>query len=669
MKLLDAIKAASLKQENIAVKELKTPWTDQVTPANAWQEYPRPQMVRNSYINLNGLWDYAIVDGIPTCCQSAAASALQVSPLDPSSLPVWQGQILVPFSPEAPLSGVKRQLMPGQTLCYQRTFEISESADNRDSVASAETTDSSTSNGHLLLHFGAVDQRCQVYVNGQPVGDHEGGYLPFSLDITDAIHTGTNTLHVFCQDDSDTSYHTRGKQMIKRGGMFYTAQSGIWQTVWMEWVPATYIAGLRLTPEYDENQIRVSIQRNHIAAPSVIYRAQVTSKGKLIAGLTTESTDFSLVIPDFVPWTPETPYLYDLSLELCDAADPTRVIDRVESYFAMRCVTVEQDKNGIARLCLNHTPYFQHGLLDQGYWPDGLLTAPCDEAYIYDIQTMKDAGFNMLRKHCKLEPLRWYYHCDRLGMLVWQDITNGGSSYDMFHVCYRPTVLPFTANGAYDRVKGTGRTDPASHDEWYRECQTTIEHLYNCPSIVSWVVFNEGWGQFDTEKATAFAKSLDHTRTFDQASGWFDHQGGDMKSVHNYFRKLVCPPTNTANQDTADQAVASHLVSDAATSSAPTATATSRGANLCGLRAAVISEYGGLALPLPGHITTDQVYGYKNLKSTEEFQTRFQAMMKHILSLEADGLSAAVYTQVSDIEDEVNGLLTYDRKVNKVTGK
>lgn len=665
MKLLDAIKAASLKQENIAVKELKTPWTHQVTSDNVWQEYPRPQMVRNNYINLNGLWDYAILDHIPSYCQPQA----EATSLEPSLLPDWQGQILVPFSPEAPLSGVKRQLMPGQTLCYQRTFEISENVDNTESATYRETGD------HLLLHFGAVDQRCRVYVNDQHVGDHEGGYLPFTLDITPAIQPGTNTLLVFCQDDSDTSYHTRGKQMIKRGGMFYTAQSGIWQTVWMEWVPAAYIADLRLTPEYDDSQIHISIQLGNItvsasAAESsasvtsdmtpVIYRAQVTSKGKLIAGLSTESSDFSLVIPDFVPWTPETPYLYDLTLEMYDAADPTRVIDRVESYFAMRCVTVEQDEKGIARLCLNHKPYFQHGLLDQGYWPDGLLTAPCDEAYIYDIQTMKDAGFNMLRKHCKLEPLRWYYHCDRLGMLVWQDITNGGSSYDMFHVCYRPTILPFTADGAYDRVKGTGRMDPASHDEWYRECETTIRHLYNCPSIVSWVVFNEGWGQFDTEKATAFAKSLDHTRTFDQASGWFDHQGGDMKSVHNYFRKLVCPPTNTASQDLADQAVVSHPVSGTG--------ATSRGANRCGLRAAVISEYGGLALPLPGHITTDQVYGYKNLKSSEEFQTRFQAMMNHILSLEADGLSAAVYTQVSDIEDEVNGLLTYDRKVNKTKG-
>ena len=628
MKIIDAIKTVCLKQENIAVKELKTPWTDQITAANAWQEYPRPQMVRDSYLNLNGLWDYAITDGpVPT----------------PAALPDWQGQILVPFSPEAPLSGVRRQLMPGQTLSYQRTFTLTKDSDP-----------ALPSGAHLLLHFGAVDQRCQVYVNGQKLGEHEGGYLPFSLDITAALQDGTNTLHVFCQDDSDTSYHTRGKQMIKRGGMFYTAQSGIWQTVWMEWVPTCYMAGLRLTPNYDESQIHISVSTDGASAEKpLLYRAQVTSKGKLIAGLSTESADFSLVIPDFVPWTPETPYLYDLSLELCDPADPAHVIDRVESYFAMRCVTVEQDDKGIARLCLNHKPYFQHGLLDQGYWPDGLLTAPCDAAYIYDIQTMKDAGFNMLRKHCKLEPLRWYYHCDRLGMLVWQDITNGGSSYDMFHLCYRPTILPFTADGAYDRVKGTGRLDPASHDEWYRECETTIRHLYNCPSIVSWVVFNEGWGQFDTEKATAFAKAQDSTRTFDQASGWFDHQGGDMKSVHNYFRKLVCPPTNTASQEL------------------PTRTDISapQDANHCGMRAAVISEYGGLALPLPGHITTDQVYGYKNLKSAEEFQTRFLAMMKHILSLEADGLSAAVYTQVSDIEDEVNGVLTYDRKINKITIK
>lgn len=661
MKLLDAIKAASLKQENISVNELKTPWTDQVTVHNVWQEYPRPQMVRHSYINLNGLWDYAIVDGITE-----------------QTPDTWDGHILVPFSPEAPLSGVKRQLIPGQTLCYRRTFSGEHPADLPD--------------GRLLLRFGAVDQRCQVYVNHQKVGDHEGGYLPFSLDITEAIHDGTNTLHVFCQDDSDTSYHTRGKQMLKRGGMFYTAQSGIWQTVWMEWVPSLYIEALRLTPDYDQSQICVTVHTtgslpakptdasameaaamnagdvgpNTTDSTSVVYRILVTSKGKPIAGLSTESPHFTLVIPDFVPWTPETPYLYDLTLEICDAADPTRVIDRVESYFAMRCVTVEQDAQGIARLCLNHEPYFQHGLLDQGYWPDGLLTAPCDAAYIYDIQTMKDAGFNMLRKHCKLEPLRWYYHCDRLGMLVWQDITNGGSSYDMFHVCYRPTLLPFTADGAYDRAKGTGRTDPASQAEWYHECQATIELLYNCPSLVSWVVFNEGWGQFDTEKATAFAKALDSTRTFDQASGWFDHQGGDMKSVHNYFRKLVCPPTNTASQD-GDRSTAACATMASVDTDPTSAHAAPPSANRCGLRAAVISEYGGLALPLPGHITTDQVYGYKNLKSMKEFQSRFQAMMKHILSLEADGLSAAVYTQVSDIEDEVNGLLTYDRKVNKVT--
>ncbi len=618
MNILDALKAIPVKKDNGSVGELKTPWTDQITADHVWQEYPRPQMVRDSYINLNGLWNYSI-----------ANTHLSI----PDSLDRirWDGKILVPFSPEAPLSGVKRQLKPGQTLCYQRDFALG-----------------TLSEGRLLLHFGAVDQRCRVCINEKLVGNHEGGYLPFTLDITDAIVPGKNTILILCQDDSDKSYHTRGKQMLKRGGMFYTAQSGIWQTVWMEWVPDLYIEDLRLTPGYDQSQIGVSLSiAGPVAEKEVVYRAQVTSKGQRVAVLSTESPDFAVAIPDFIPWSPENPHLYDLAIDVCNAADPAQIIDHIDSYFAMRCVSVETDPRGIARLCLNHRPYFQNGLLDQGYWPDGLMTAPCDEAFIYDIQTMKDLGFNMLRKHCKLEPLRWYYHCDRLGMLVWQDIVNGGTTYNMIQVCYAPTVLPKLADRGKESLYATGRTAQISRDEWYRECQTTMEHLYNCPSIVNWVLFNEGWGQFETEKATAFAQALDETRTFDQASGWFDHQGGDMKSIHNYFRELVCPPTNTVSED----------------ENYP------RFTNLCGLRAAVISEYGGLALPLPGHITTNQVFGYKNLKSTQEFQERFRDMIHHIRSLEPDGLSAAVYTQVSDIEDEVNGLLTYDRRINKVTAK
>lgn len=611
MKILDALKTVALKKEKTPPRSLKTPWTNRVRRENVWPEYPRPQMIRDSFINLNGLWEYSMTD-----------------PSHPKDSPL-RGKILVPFSPEAPLSGVGKQLLPGQVLQYRRRF----------------TLDQIPETMRLLLHFGAVDERCTVRINGQEAGRHCGGYLPFYFDITKWIQPGENTLTVSCRDDSDTSFHPRGKQMLNRGGMFYTAQSGIWQTVWMEWVPDTSVEDIRLTPDFDQGLLHVKlsvVSRGKAIPNDILYQANVTANGQMIAELSTDSPEFSLVIPDFIPWTPENPFLYDLKLTLHDGDKP---IDAVSSYFAMRCVSVERDPEGIARLCLNHMPYFQNGVLDQGYWPDGLYTAPCDDAMIYDILAMKRTGFNLLRKHCKVEPLRWYYHCDRLGMLVWQDMVNGGSPYDMLQVCYLPTLLPPYGAGSCDKAKAAGRTSQKGRREWYRECAGTIRHLYNSPCVVSWVLFNEGWGQFDAEQATAFARQLDCTRLIDQASGWFDHRGGDMRSVHNYFRELVCPEVNTSAGDTKDS------------SASP---------NRCGLRAAVISEYGGLALPLPGHTATGQVYGYRNLRSSEEFRRRFTDLQKRVRELEKQGLSAAVYTQVSDIEDEVNGILTYDRIVNKL---
>lgn len=629
MNLKNALNALSVNKETAAPRQLQTPWSRQISSENAWQEYPRPQMKRDSYINLNGTWDYAITEGRTLLAR---------------------GRILVPFSPEAPLSGVGRQLLPGQTLHYRRSFHLPTRPEGK----------------RLLLHFGAVDERCRVFLNGREAGRHRGGYLPFSFDITEWIRAGENSLRVSCQDDSDQSYHSRGKQMLKRGGIFYTAQSGIWQTVWMEWVPETYIESIRLTPDYDHEtlHVRVTVRRGDQLLDRAYPRieARVSCQGEIVAALSTDSTDFSLVIHNFTPWTPDHPFLYDLKLRLLapsqeDVSGKTASFARqnqetgtpsagdcVTSYFAMRCFSVERDEKGIARLCLNHVPFFQNGVLDQGYWPDGLYTPPCDEAMAYDIQAMKDAGFNMLRKHCKLEPLRWYYHCDRLGMLVWQDMVNGGSTYDMIRICYLPTVFPSYGARPGKHRRAAGRTAAKGHAEWLREMRQTIEHLYNCPCIASWVLFNEGWGQFDTGRVTALARSLDPTRTIDQASGWFDCQGGDMRSVHNYFRALTCPKCNSKSQEPG----------------------VLPSVNRCGLRAAVISEYGGLALPIPGHTASKAVFGYRSLKSPAELQERFAALQKQILVLCEAGLSAAVYTQVSDIEDEMNGILTYDRRVNKL---
>ena len=608
MNLKNALNALSVNKETASPRRLHTPWSSQVTPENVWQEYPRPQMVRESYINLNGLWDYAVTERHAV---------------------LYHGRILVPFSPEAPLSGVGRQLLPGQVLHYSRRFSLPQRPAGK----------------RLLLHFGAADERCRICVNHQEVGRHHGGYLPFSFDITEFIRTGENTLQVSCRDDSDTGFHSRGKQRLKRGGIFYTAQSGIWQTVWMEWVPAVYIERVRLTPDYDREAVHVHLT---VTPPASAFHveATVSARGQTVTRLSTAAADFEMVIHNFTPWSPDNPFLYDLELRLFTTTGEEG--DRVLSYFAMRCFSVERDAEGIARLCLNHVPCFQNGVLDQGYWPDGLCTAPCDEALIYDIRCMKEAGFNMLRKHCKLEPLRWYYHCDRLGMLVWQDMVNGGSSYDMIRICYLPTVLPSCGARPGERRRATGRTSPESREEWFRETRASIEHLYNCPCIAAWVLFNEGWGQFDTARATAFARSLDSTRFLDQASGWFDHQGGDMRSVHNYFRPLTCPETNTVSRET-----------PAGPSSLPPV-------NRCGLRAAVLSEYGGLALPIPGHTASEAVFGYRSLKSAAELRERFAALQEQLQRLRKRGLSAAVYTQVSDIEDEMNGILTYDRRVNKL---
>ena len=540
-------------------------------------EYPRPQLRRDSYLNLNGLWEYAITG----------------SDAQPET---FDGEILVPYSPEAPLSGVGRSPGPDQFLWYRRRVALPEG------FVRART----------LLHFGAVDQEAAVFVNGEQLAHHIGGYLPFSCDVTDALH-GANELEiVVCvRDRTDASYHTRGKQKRAHGGIWYTPQSGIWQTVWMESLPKTHIRSLRITPLFEQAAVELRVQT------SVPCACVARLDGRTVTFCS--GTSVRVPMPGFRPWSPEDPYLYDLAVEAGE--------DRVESYFAMRSFGVGPDEDGLPRLLLNGRPYFHTGVLDQGYWPDGLYTAPSDAALEADIALMKRMGFNMLRKHIKVEPLRWYYHCDRLGMLVWQDMPNGGGAYRLSTIS-----LPLLTNRHRDDrdYAAFARQEEAGRREFSQELQQMVEHLYNCPCIAMWVPFNEGWGQFDARGTAARLRALDPTRTIDHASGWHDQGAGDVKSLHVYFRPY-------------------------------------RHKQEPGERAVVLSEFGGYHLRIAGHADGSRTFGYRRCKSQEQLAFLIQDLyVRQIIPAKAQGLSAAVYTQLSDVEGERNGLVTYDRAVVKM---
>lgn len=604
MRIKDMVASLQLLQKRSQKQELWTTWGQQVKEKACdrsfvpLSEYPRPQFVRDHYEILNGWWSYRFAGQEEWNC-----GAREYSPEE------LDGEILVPFSPESSLSGVKRCLLPEETLWYQRKVDVHPRASQR-----------------LLLHFGAVDQECRIFWNGQEVGRHLGGYLPFSMDVTEALTQGENLLQVCCRDSSDRSWHSRGKQMLKPGGMFYTAQSGIWQTVWLEWVPETYIYRWRILPRYDEKELLVQLypkgripaeelkaQVSVLEGQQVIARSLGKARGNMIS--------FKIKVPDCKAWTPQEPFLYGLEFQMGE--------DRAESYFAMRAFTVEKDEQGTTRFMLNHKPFFLNGVLDQGYWPEGLYTAPCEEALAADIKNMKAAGFSLMRKHCKIEPLRWYYHCDRLGMLVWQDMVNGGETYDLKKICWLPTLFPRKKGKKGWALKTSGRLKKEGRLEWLRECRETVSHLFNVPSLAGWVIFNEGWGQFSTEAVTAMVKKLDSSRPVDSASGWFDFETGDFCSEHNYFHELVNP-------------------------------ADKRG------RATVISEYGGLVLQVPEHVYSSRIYGYHTIKNVQEFREKFQRLQDRLRVLEQEGLSGAIYTQVSDIEEEINGIYTYDRKLCKL---
>lgn len=550
-------------------------------------EYPRPQLRRAGFDILNGWWD----------CAFRADDAVPQT---------WDQRILVPFSPESALSGVGRQLQPEETLWYRRGFTHRVVAGRRS-----------------ILHFGAVDQSCAVFVNGIRVGEHSGGYLPFALDITDALGGAVeHELLVEVHDLSDTSHHSVGKQRLKNGGIWYQAQSGIWQTVWLEQVPELHITALRMrTPdvrvgmEVAEVEITVEISVPDATPVTVVIR---DGAREITTAVGTTGTPLRIAVASPRLWSPEDPHLYALEVAVGS--------DSIDSYVGIRSVDVARDAHGVPRLRVNGEPYPHIGVLDQGYWEGGLYTAPDDAALVRDIEVMKDLGFTMLRKHIKVEPLRWYHHCDRLGMLVWQDAVNGGAAYRPW-VITTPVISPHIRLS--DRHHGIfGRADPHGRAQFLRELDDMILHLGNAPSIVTWVPFNEGWGQFDAATTAEHVRRLDPDRIIDHASGWHDQRAGDLRSLHVYFQPIR--PARWWGRDG---------------------------------RALVVSEYGGYSLRLPGHRYPPRHFGYRRLQTREEFTEAYVRLHeREVIPAIRRGLSATVYTQLSDVEDESNGLLTANRE-------
>ena len=635
--------SAPKKHTEETLNSLTTVWGEALDPSNVLPEHPRPRMQREEYAMLNGVWEYAItpVDGeadAKTLAQQAIPSR-------------WDGQIVVPFSPEAPLSGVGRTVQPSEFLWYKRKIELPKLADDQ----------------RLILHFEAVDWMCACFVNGKLAGTYAGGYLPFSFDVTNllgssetgesaasAVRTESAVMSdsadtvelVLCVwDPSDTGSQLRGKQRLSRGDIWYTAQSGVWQSVWYEVVFAAHLESLTLKGDmFGALEVRANVQVSGLygvqtsACELELALKDELGQDVLLATLPVDEAGeihAELHVDDPQLWSPESPHLYAVEATL--RRDGV-VVDAAHSYCAFRTVEVKKDEAGVPRVHLNGAPYFVRGVLDQGYWPDGLMTAPSDDALVYDIEAMKLAGFNTLRKHIKIESERWYYHCDRLGMLVWQDCVSGGSAYSPWHTSQKPTLFSFTWGRFDDTIPSHHEALSAGEDgyrkEWTETCQEMVKLLDGHPSIGFWTLFNEGWGQFDARAATEVVRALDKTRPIDATSGWYDQECGDFLSIHNYFRPLR---------------------------------AGWHGKQL-GNRAAIISEFGGLAQMTSGHTSLDHSYGYGDFATVEDWQEAVQKLLAEVDSLKDEGLAGYVYTQVSDVEEEVNGLLTYDRKINKFNG-
>ncbi|MEZ0394943.1 MAG: sugar-binding domain-containing protein [Anaerolineales bacterium] len=590
---------------------LMTRWAAGVDPENVWPEYPRPQMTRPDWLNLNGLWNFAITRRLPGAPPDQPPFGGSLQPIgedEEDGLFVrLAGQILVPFPIESALSGVKYALRPDERLWYWRTFRVPPEWRGR----------------RVLLHFGAVDWETVVWVNGAQIGLHRGGYLPFTFEVTPFLKDGDNDLVVAVWDPTDTHWQQRGKQSLAPKSIWYTAVSGIWQTVWLEPVPQAYIAGLKITPDVDAGQVRVKIRPGGAEDRLGAVRVQVRDAGRLVAQAQAASARDELRIPIPRPslWSPDSPHLYEVEIAAGE--------DRVGSYFGMRKFSLGQDEQGRTRLCLNNRPLFLFGPLDQGYWPDGLYTPPCAEAMRWDLELIKGLGCNMLRKHVKVEPARYYYECDRLGLIVWQDMPNGGKSQTEMQAIFS---LLFGPKRQDDRALWRhGRNEPESREDFLRELQEMVEHLYHFPCIAVWVPFNEGWGQFEARAVAARLRDLDPTRLVDHASGWFDQGAGDFRSRHIYGLALKPEPLEAR-------------------------------------RAAALTEFGGYSLKVEGHLWNPAAaFGYKKFESSAALTEAYLLLLEEELKpwVEA-GLSAAIYTQTTDVEIEVNGYVTYDRQVEKM---
>lgn len=579
MLLALALCSSTFAQWKPAGDKIKTSWGEQLDPKNVLPEYPRPIMERNDWKNLNGLWKYAIT---PKGTPAPAA---------------YQGDILVPFAVESSLSGVGKMINEKEELWYQRTFDVP----------------SAWRGKQILLHFGAVDWKAEVWVNDVKVGEHTGGFTPFYFDITSVLNKGNNDLVVKVWDPSDRGEQPRGKQIANPHGIWYTPVTGIWQTVWLEPVATQYITNLKTTPDIDNNSVKVEVAANTTSADKVEVKVfdgkNLVAKGAALNGVPVE-----LAMPANTKlWSPDSPFLYNMEVTLYKDG---KAIDQVKSYTAMRKYSIRKGQNGITRLQLNNKDYFQFGPLDQGWWPDGLYTAPTDEALVYDLKKTKDFGYNMVRKHVKVEPARWYTHCDQLGLIVWQDMPNGGPS---------PQWLARNYFNGREVIRSA-----ASEANYRKEWKEIIDCLYSYPSIAVWVPFNEAWGQFKTPEIVAWTKEYDPSRLVNPASGGNHYTCGDILDLHHY------PGPNMFLYDPR--------------------------------RATVLGEYGGIGLVVEGNtwVNDKKNWGYVKFNTSDEVTNEYIKYGKHLLELIQKGFSAAVYTQTTDVEGEINGLMTYDRKVIKM---
>ncbi len=557
---------------------IKTVWAEQVNPLNPLPEYPRPIMIRSDWQNLNGLWEYVIL---------AKGGGLPVK---------FDGKILVPFAIESSLSGVQKTVGSTNELWYQRNFAVPASWKNK----------------KVLLNFGAVDWKADVWINDIKVGSHQGGYTAFVIDITPFLGKAEQKLTVRVWDPIDKGFQPRGKQVENPRGIWYTSVTGIWQTVWIEAVNENYVTSIKSIPDIDGKTLAVTanpFEKNQ----GDLIEVKVLDKGKLVGSSKSAAGEEALVsLSEMKLWSPESPFLYDLEISLIRNG---KLLDLVKSYAGMRKISSKRDANGIVRLQLNNHDYFQFGPLDQGWWPDGLYTAPTDEALAFDIKKTKDFGFNLIRKHVKVEPARWYYHCDKEGILVWQDMPSGGES-------------PQWQQRNYFNGKELERSQE-SEDNYRAEWKAIMDQHISNPCVVTWVPFNEAWGQFKTPEISAWIKLYDPSRLVNSASGGNFYPVGDMLDIHNY------PAPEFAMYD--------------------------------GRRSCVLGEYGGIGLPTENHLwVKDKNWGYVQYKTSEEATNAYIDLAEKLKALIPRGFSAAVYTQTTDVEMEINGLMTYDRKVIKL---